>query len=343
MTALAIIAVRRARAMAFRKHFSKLSFWVLAWYSIAVSVLLVIVSYLHVFGSSIDNRSVKTLHLQPVSKSGRTLVSYIFADADPQYYHNLVYFVEKGVTKEPFVDYIIVIQQTQSLKGLQLPTLPYNARYIMHTNECYDWGTFGWLLFHSGEVDYNAYAYFIFVNSSVRGPFKPSYLPDSIHWTKAFTDRLTDDVKLVGPTISCVGVPFNANQSNEWRRVAHVQSYALATDMVGLRLLINDGNVSLTRHSANNFHEGVSSCSTMLMQVFKCHETRWDAVWYSELGSSMALQQAGFNIGSFLVRYQNIDFRDGRTWTCNDGMASAGNSSTVVWLCIVGGNGNIQS
>ena len=27
-----------------------------------------------------------------------------------------------------------------------LPLLPRNARYVMHANECYDWGTFGWLL-----------------------------------------------------------------------------------------------------------------------------------------------------------------------------------------------------
>lgn len=28
----------------------------------------------------------------------------------------------------------------------QLPVLPANARYMHHANECYDWGTFGWVL-----------------------------------------------------------------------------------------------------------------------------------------------------------------------------------------------------
>ncbi len=27
-----------------------------------------------------------------------------------------------------------------------LPLLPSNARYVYHANECYDWGTAGWLL-----------------------------------------------------------------------------------------------------------------------------------------------------------------------------------------------------
>ncbi len=32
-----------------------------------------------------------------------------------------------------------------------LPTLPPNARYLYHKNECYDWGTIGWV-FSSGQV-----------------------------------------------------------------------------------------------------------------------------------------------------------------------------------------------
>jgi len=44
-----------------------------------------------------------------------------------------------------------------------------------HQNECYDWGTYGWLLLKSGMVDINQYRYFFFVNSSVRGPVLPAY------------------------------------------------------------------------------------------------------------------------------------------------------------------------
>lgn len=55
-----------------------------------------------------------------------------------------------------------------------LPKLPKHARYVRHTNRCYDWGTFGWLLL-SGKVDPRQYRYYFFINCSVRGPFLPSY------------------------------------------------------------------------------------------------------------------------------------------------------------------------
>ena len=58
----------------------------------------------------------------------------------------------------------------------ELPKLPSNARYVHHENACYDWGTFGWALFKFSAI-LDAYRYFIFMNSSVRGPFLPSYWP----------------------------------------------------------------------------------------------------------------------------------------------------------------------
>ena len=39
------------------------------------------------------------------------------------------------------------------------------------------------------------YKYFIFLNSSVRGPFYPTYMPRGWQWTLAFTSRLSDTIK----------------------------------------------------------------------------------------------------------------------------------------------------
>ena len=39
------------------------------------------------------------------------------------------------------------------------------------------------------------YKYFLFLNSSVRGPFYPAYMPATWQWTHAFTDRLSPVVK----------------------------------------------------------------------------------------------------------------------------------------------------
>ena len=40
------------------------------------------------------------------------------------------------------------------------------------------------------------YRYFIFLNSSVRGPFYPSYMPPGWQWTQAYTSRLTSQIKV---------------------------------------------------------------------------------------------------------------------------------------------------
>ena len=48
------------------------------------------------------------------------------------------------------------------------------------------------------------YRYFMFLNSSVRGPFYPSYQPRGWSWPRAFTDRLGADVKVVASSIVCL-------------------------------------------------------------------------------------------------------------------------------------------
>jgi hypothetical protein len=48
------------------------------------------------------------------------------------------------------------------------------------------------------------YHFFIFMNSSVRGPFVPPYARGATRWQDLFFNRLNDHIKLVGPTIRCV-------------------------------------------------------------------------------------------------------------------------------------------
>ena len=67
--------------------------------------------------------------------------------------------------------------QEERLFGVpSLPDLPPNAHVLLHENKCYDWGTIGWAL-QRDTVDTSLYHYFIFMNSSVRGPFLPAYVP----------------------------------------------------------------------------------------------------------------------------------------------------------------------
>lgn len=46
--------------------------------------------------------------------------------------------------------------------------------------------------------------FFIFINSSVRGPFVPHYVPQGWHWTRGFTDQLKGSVRGVGASLVCL-------------------------------------------------------------------------------------------------------------------------------------------
>ena len=59
-----------------------------------------------------------------------------------------------------------------------------------------------------------------------------SALQGKLKWQDVLTSRLTDDIKLVGPTISCEGSPKGGDKDGEWRTNPHVQSYVVATDKV---------------------------------------------------------------------------------------------------------------
>ena len=61
-------------------------------------------------------------------------------------------------------------------------------------------------------------------------------------WHELITSRITDSVKLVGPTISCEGSPQDGNVNGVWRTNPHVQSYVLATDQV--RIPVQAGTIA---------------------------------------------------------------------------------------------------
>lgn len=224
-----------------------------------------------------------------------TLVIYVYAHTDVEYSDNLRYLLEFGVAPTDGCDYLVVVQTGRGVLSTHLPPLPPNVRAVQHPNECFDWGTFGWAI-ERGHADTSRYRYVIFLNSSVRGPFLPSYWPREKHWSRVLTDRITDDVKLVGATISCEGANKGGVLSGEMRRNPHVQSYVVATDQVGLGLLQGDGD------------------------VLKCYTDIHDAIWYAEIGSSAAILDAGYNIDALMLRYQGVDWRDKANWGCNAGI-----------------------
>ena len=137
---------------------------------------------------------------------------------------------------------------------------------------------------------YRRYKYFIFLNSSVRGPFYPSYMPEGWQWTMAYTQRFIGDVRLVSSSIVCLP-PVDAGGYGP-----KVESWAFAIDQEGLDLVTEAGVFSL--HVCKLCNDGV--------------------VVKGEYGLSNVLLGKGHNIATLMSKYSpDTNWREERHWHCN--------------------------
>lgn len=190
----------------------------------------------------------------------KTLVLYVFH----QHSNRVRHFLEHAVFKDDDTDFIIIINDPD----IVLQDVPDHVRLISRTNIGYDFGGWSDAL---EQIDLDHYDYFIFVNSSVYGPFLSQY--PGKRWTDVYIDGLRGNVRLFGSTINLDTHP-------------HVQSYIFAMNRQTLDYLM-DVNIFSTKHYAISLH---------------------DAIVSKEIGMSRKIIQKGWNIGSFLALYDNFDF-----------------------------------
>ncbi|EWM20350.1 hypothetical protein Naga_100252g12 [Nannochloropsis gaditana] len=140
------------------------------------------------------------------------------------------------------------------------------------------------LLGQTSEL-FEKYKYFVFLDSSMRGPFLPRYMysqhvkrkinnsshPNLEPWTNLFTNRLSPQVKLVGCTISC-------------EDEMHVQAPVWATDRTGLQILIKSG-------------------------ALRCATDLFTAQHQYEIGATRAIFEAGYDVDCLMKRYQSHSLR----------------------------------
>lgn len=109
--------------------------------------------------------------------------------------------------------------------------------------------------------------------------YRQQSMQGHMHFTDILTRKLTDDVKLVGPTISCGGMRLPGSDMRLF--MPHVQSFTVATDAVGFDVLQRNGS------------------------VFTCHDKIKETILYSELGISAVILDAGYNLDCLIVRTGN--------------------------------------
>jgi len=252
--------------------------------AVALISLLTLFSLHRTIQSDPLPQSVTQLNcLSPAPTAGATLVVYAHFEKDAVYKENLEMFLEAGVEERDDVDYLFIIQ------GESLVSFPEyrNLRVLKKTNECLDFGAWSYGL---STLDWQSgkYKHFIFINSSVRGPFVPNYVPRFLHWTQLLTHLLREDgdghaangpIKLGGMSINCAISP-------------HVQSMLWATDLEALQYIASKS------------------------EIFTCKKSMPEAILSGEVKLSEKILARGWNIASLLVAYRGWDFRKEKR--CND-------------------------
>lgn len=170
-------------------------------------------------------------------------------------------------------DYIIIHNKISNEEPSIFDSTPHlrklkNVSLKTANNSCYDIGAMGLVL--NAFVDIDQYNFFLFLNSSVRGPFY--HRVNGAHWVDLFFSQLGNSIKLVGPTINCE--PFM-----EMRAYPHVQTYCFATDSIGLKILIDAG-------------------------IFNCYSDRLETIRNSEIGASRSVLASGYQITSLQQKYK---------------------------------------
>jgi len=159
-----------------------------------------------------------------------------------------------------------------------------NVKLIYRSNEGFDFGAWGQVLISMNNR--TMYKYFVFANTSSRGPILIPNFHDiyQSHWLEIFTSYLTDDiddhdVHLVGPTINCE----NPHHS-------HVQSYFMVATPQAVELGIANGKFQVSQSEIIPYEMAVNH----------------------EVGFSQLLVENGMNIATLMREYQDFDFRTGK-------------------------------
>jgi hypothetical protein len=197
-----------------------------------------------VINKNLINQLTKKIYnntYQPTSSTKKILVLFVY-----HIYNNRVKnFIKKCIFNDDNIDFIIISNTKNQYNNNILKTISRrkNVKMLFRDNVGYDFG--GWSEALLKDNLYENYENYIFVNSSVVGPFlKPDFKG---RWTDIYINGLKDNVKLFGSTINTIKDPLN------W---AHVQSYIFSMDKTTLKYLIDCSIFSNTNY-AKTFNSAI--------------------------------------------------------------------------------------
>ncbi|ORY86142.1 hypothetical protein BCR37DRAFT_206004 [Protomyces lactucae-debilis] len=228
-------------------------------------------------GDSPQKPTLPELNLQDVVPThGNTdAILYVHYDGDPIGRRNIQFFVDHALHSK--ADFYFIIQGYNVT--IEIPEAD-NIFVIKRENSCYDLGAFGVVLQADDGLVLKKYKRFLLTNSSVRGPFFPNwaYANKEACWSNKFFNVLSDRVKLVGLTVNCdAAVPAK-----------HLQSFALATDQIGMNLIL---------------------------PALQCFSNRHDAIYKGELALTNAILDAGYEAHPLYSQYRQVKQTNAEFWS----------------------------
>lgn len=194
----------------------------------------------------------------------KTLVLFVFHE----YNERVASFFKHALFEDPTVDFLVIVNN----KAIDV-SVPSYVRVLKRDNVGFDFG--GWSDGLLTDMLYKNYDSFIFVNSSVVGPFLKAGFTGK--WTDLYIGGLTGNIKLFGSSINTCTQPLV---------MSHVQSYIFALGRAALEHLISCGIFSMTDYVATMEH----------------------AIYKREVTMSRWIIERGWNIGSMMSYYKGIDF-----------------------------------
>jgi hypothetical protein len=213
------------------------------------------------------------------------LVIYHYYEKDQSYIDNFLHFIQFAY--RPELNYLIVIA---GITSIELPQAG-NITYFYAKNQNFDYGGYAQVI-KDFKFEKN-YANFIFVNSSVRGPFLPAHSQKI--WANNLFELYSENIGIVGTAISltpshhAISKMYHEKYGYAERNkniLAHVQSTCYVLSRPVLCSLINEGFYDV--------HEALSKDET---------------VRDSEMRLSQNLLGRGLNLKCMLPEYNKPDYR----------------------------------
>ena len=227
-----------------------------------------------------------TQNKRGIASKSNILVIYHYYEKDQSYIDNFAHFLRFGYDSD--LSYLIIVAGEYTI---DFPALD-NIQYLFTENKNFDYG--GYCEAVSTLSIWQKYDFYLFVNSSVRGPFAPACCYQK--WTDLFIDQLSADVGIVGTAISITPSQHSIakmyhekygkiKRNNQF--LGHVQTTCYALSQQVLTHIIKAG-----------FYE--------TNEALNKDETVRDY----EIRLSQLILDMGLNLRCMLPEYNQIDYRE---------------------------------